>query len=203
MPFENTPFFVGGHYRDRRQGYTVLEISQQGMKIQYDDGTIENLGADSVQVKARIYVNILAEYRRYHPIASPTYFETLGFLSRHGRFEAELPSKSVANFLNSYQNLTGQRIGTNHTGLFLLGEGDKWGPELRIYFPETTHTLEFGTGIVVRAGQAPGILRINNNNLWMRLVAIGFRLGTVHDVDQIRSTIPPEMRSSFDKGRSY
>jgi hypothetical protein len=203
MPFENTPFFVDGYFRDRVQGYTVLEMTDTGIRVRYDDGTTETLNHERVQIKARIFTNIIGEYSRHHPVSSETYFETLGYLSRNGRLEAEVPAKSVLNFLNSYQNLTGQRIGTNHTALFLLGEGDKWGPELRIYFPDSTQPLDFGSGVQVRAGQSAGISRINNNALWMRLVSMGFRLGTAHEVDQIRKTIPIEMRASFDRGRTF
>ena len=51
-----------------------------------------------------------------------------------------------------------------------------------------------------RDGAAPGILRINNNQFWRRLVSIGFRLGKNHDIARIRSTIPPKFLSDFDAG---
>jgi hypothetical protein len=203
MPLKNIPFFVDGHFRDREQGYTVLELSDNGMKIRYDDGTTETLDADRVQIKARIYTNILGEYRRLHPITTEAYFETLGYLSRHGRFEGEFPPKSVGNFLIGYERLTGERVNETHKGIFLLGDGDKWGAELRIYFPDTQHKLEFDPGVEVRAGNQPGVSRINNNAFWMRLIAMGFRLDTGHDVDQIRKNIPPEKLASFEKGRTY
>ena len=203
MAFENTPFFVDGYFRDRKQGYTVVEITDRNIRIRYDDNTTETLDAKSIEIKARIFTNIINEYGHRHPTQTATYFETLGYLSRYARFEAELPEHAVASFLNNYESLTGQRIGNNHPGVFLLGEGDKWGAELRVYFPETKQPLEFGPGIIVRAGQGPGILRINNNAFWTRLVSAGFRLGTNHVVDKIRKTIPREFQASFDKGRTY
>lgn len=203
MAFENTPFFVGGYFRDRNQGYTVLEITDKNIRIRYDDNTTAILDAKSVGIKARIYTNIINEYSRNHPSQTASYFETLGYLSLHARFEAELPGKSVHNFLNDYQTLSEERIDINHPGIFILGEGDKWGAELRVYFPETSHSLEFGPGVQVRAGQTSGILRINNNDFWKRLVAVGFRLDTNHEVEKIRESIPREFQDSFDKGRTY
>jgi hypothetical protein len=201
MPIQ-TPFFVGGYYRDRAQGYTVIAMDDKGMMVKYDDDKTDKLDLKRMQTKATIYNNIQSEYRRNHPATTNEYFESLGFLSMHGRFEAELPSKSVSNFLDHYRILTGHRASNTHTGISLLGDVDKWGPELRIYFPATRFTVDLGPGIDVRSGQTPNILRINNNSVWSKLVALGFRLGTNHDVTQIRASVPPEKLTQFDSGRS-
>ena len=80
-----------------------------------------------------------------------------------------------------------------------LGDVDKWGPELRIYFPTPTRSLDFGD-IDIRAGQSDGIKRINNNSFWNKLIRLGFRIGKHHDTNAIRGTIPPEKRYLFDEG---
>lgn len=202
MPKES-PFFVGGTYRDRKRGYVVTELNGNGMTIEYDDGEVQTLNANSMAMKARIYNNIMAEYRRNHPSASEPYFETLGFLAAHSRFDAELPPQSTANFLSQYQALTGERASSGHPGIAMLASGsDKWGSELRVYFPTPPFELDFGTPVQVRSGQEPGIFRVNNNRLWTKLVALGFRLGTDHDVARIRATVPPGMQGAFDRGYS-
>ena len=201
MSYKNTPFYVGGYYRDRNQGYEVLEMNNDGMKIKYEDGTIEKINLSSVQMKAHIYNNILAEYRFTHLAETDNYFWTLGFLSVNGRFDAEIPNKAMQNFLDQYKQLTGERISSNHVGISSLGEVDKWGPELRIYFPVTEKTIDLGSDATVRDGQTSNIKRINNNSIWNKLVRIGFRLGQKHDIEQIKKSIPKDKLVAFESGQ--
>lgn len=201
MSYINTPFYVGGYYRDRNQGYEVLQMDKSGMTIKYDDGTVKKLGIESVKIKARIYENMLAEYKFKHLSESEQYFWTLGYLSVKGRFEAELPNKAVSNFLSQYQKLTGEQITANHTGISSLGDVDKWGPELRIYFPVTDQDIILGEGIIIRDGQTPNIKRINNNSAWNKLIRIGFRLGNNHDIEKIKKSIPKDKLSVFLEGQ--
>lgn len=203
MSYLNTPFYVGGYYRDRKQGYEILKMEGSGMTIKLDDGTVQKIGIESIKIKARIYENILAEYKYKHLSDSDDYFWTLGFLSKYGRFDAELPNKAVANFLSNYKNLTGIQVSNNHTGISSLGDVDKWGPELRIYFPTTDKNIDLGEDIVIRDGQTSNIKRINNNSVWNKLIRIGFRLGNKHDIDKIVKTIPIEKLSFFESGHSY
>lgn len=202
MPSDDLPFYVGGYFLDRNQGYVVTEIASDHMKVEYDDGIIEVLDRESMQIKARIYENMISEYEDLHPEASDDYYRTLGFLEVHGRFDAELPERSVSNFLENYQTHSGEHVTIDHEGIVLLGDVDKWGPELRIYFPETDLAINLGYEAEITAGPAPGILRINNNNLWMRLVRMGFRLGKDHDIEAIRETIPPDKIVFFEEGLS-
>lgn len=201
MSYKNTPFYVGGYYRDRNQGYEVLEMNKSGMKIKYDDGKVTTVDLSSIEIKARIYQNILAEYRFKHLNDTVDYFWTLGFLSINSRFEAEIPNKVVSNFLEQYKRLTGEKISSNHTGLSSLGDVDKWGPELRIYFPDTYKKFDLGSDVIVREGQMANIKRINNNAVWNKLVRIGFRLGKKHDVEQIRKSIPKIKLLIFENGQ--
>ncbi|MGI8786969.1 MAG: hypothetical protein ACR2HG_04310 [Pyrinomonadaceae bacterium] len=201
MSYKNTPFYVGGYYRDRKRGYEVLDMSDNGMKIKYDDGTIETLNSASIKLKANIYNNILAEYRFTHLSDTDAYFWTLGFLSVNGRFDAEIPNKAMQNFLDQYKQLTGERVSSNHAGISSLGEVDKWGPELRIYFPITDKTIDLGSDAIVRDGQTSNVKRINNNSIWNKLIRVGFRLGQNHDIEQIKKSIPKDKLAVFENGQ--
>lgn len=200
MSIENLPFYVGGYFLDRNQGYVVTELASDHMEVEYDDGTAEVFDRESMQIKARIYENMRSEFEDHHPDTSDDYYRTLGFLASNSRFDAELPAQSVSNFLENYQVHSGQQITSEHTGINLLGDVDKWGPELRIYFPVTDLNLRFGQEVQETSGPDPNTLRINNNNFWMRLVRIGFRLGRNHDIEAIRNTIPPDKIASFEEG---
>ena len=105
----NHPFFIGGYYRDRQQGYEVVDMSAQSMTVKYDDGTVEKLGSDSIRIKARIYDNMLSEFRISHPLTTDEYFWSLGYLAGHSRFEAELPNQAINSFLEQYRRLSGGR----------------------------------------------------------------------------------------------
>jgi hypothetical protein len=188
------PFFVGGYYRDRKQGYEVISMSADGMVVRYDDGTQEKVGLESLKIKARIYDNILSEFQVNHPSASDDYFRSLGYLARRARFDAELPDRVVDHFLEQYRLLSGVAASTAHSSVISLGDVDKWGPELRIYFPTPPRKLDFGPDIEVRSGQTGGIKRINNNALWNKLIRLGFRIGKDHDVGMIRDSIPHAQR---------
>lgn len=194
------PFFVGGYYRDRKQGYEVISMSAEGMVVRYDDGTQEKVGVESLKIKARIYDNILSDFRVNHPVATDDYFRTLGFLARHARFEAELPNRVVDQFLEQYHRLSGVATSTAHPSVMSLGDVDKWGPELRMYFPTPPRELDLGPDIDVRSGQNDGIKRINNNALWNKLIRLGFRIGKDHDIGIIRESIPHDKRYLFDEG---
>ena len=78
-------------------------------------------------------------------------------------------------------------------------DDDKWGAELRINFSARAD-LEFPPAVQSRSGARAGTLRINNNQYWWQLVQVGFRLGTRHDVDRVRATVPPVFRTAFDDG---
>ncbi|MDQ1592881.1 MAG: hypothetical protein QOG71_3508 [Pyrinomonadaceae bacterium] len=58
MPPIKTPFIEGGYYRDRKQGYTVIEINDKGMKIKLDDGRTLAVDLSGMELRARIYTNI-------------------------------------------------------------------------------------------------------------------------------------------------
>jgi hypothetical protein len=196
------PFIVGERYIDRRGEYLVTGINGKRLIYRYDDGT-EATGL--IEDKARIYRNILAERRAVHPYQSPDYFQSLGFLARHAEFQAEVPPQARASFEENYYLSTGRRPTLHRDGYYPIEietTYDKWAPELRIYFPEYGGRLDLPPEVEVRPGNTEGALRINSNQFWWRLVRVGFRLGTNHDIRQIRETIPPDQRARFELGFS-
>ena len=137
-----------------------------------------------------------------HPHQSAAYFRTLGFLARHGELHAEVPPKFRDTFEEKYQNMAGYWPVLHEDKYFpidVMTDYDKWGPELRIYFPDRDD-VEFPLAVELRSGVASGTLRINNNHYWWQLVQVGFRLGTEHDVKKIRASVPAGFRTDFDKG---
>lgn len=194
------PFIIGERYVGRRGEYTVVGIDGNLLRIVYDDGT---QAEGEIEIWARVYRNILAEYKALHPRQSDGYFCFLGFLSKQGDFQAEVPPQSRDGFEERYSLLTGQRPNQHSQGYYPIHIDtiwDKWAPELRIYFPETHSTFDLPPGVEVRAGHEATSVRINNNRFWWQLVGIGFRLGREHDVNRIRESIPSKNRPSFDAG---
>jgi hypothetical protein len=193
------PFIVGESYFDRKGNFVVLAIDKTTMRIRYEDGTEQT---SDIAMKATIYRNILGEQRNLHPYQTPEYFETLGFLARQGDFQAEVPPQSEDGFGERYAMLTGVRPVLGNDGYYPVrteNPNDKWGAELRIYFPDR-HEVNLPDHIEVRSGSADDTVRINNNAFWWQLVRVGFRLGTRHDVNVIRASIPPQFHADFDRG---
>lgn len=199
MP-QNHPFIVGERYADRIGEYTVIAIKGDLLKIKYDDGKEAEGG---IEIKARIFKNILNEHRHFHPIQSQGYFFFLGYLAAHAELHAEVPPQSQPGFEENYLMLVGVRPKLhvdNYFPIHIVTTWDKWGPELRIYFPEVKHNVDLPPGVDLKAGNEPGILRVNNNQFWWTLIKLGFRLGKQHDVAKIRSTIPPKFQTDFGAG---
>ena len=191
------PFIVGEQYFDRRGSYEVVEIKEDKIRIIYDDG---HEAEGDIAIKARIHRGILGEGRARHPHQSAAYFRTLGFLAASGEFHAEVPRKSQAPFEEEYRNITGYHpVSYQYFLLDTVTNDEKWGPELRIYFPEWDG-VEFPPDLELRSGRNAGTVRINNNRYWWQLVRVGFRLDTRHDVENIRESVPPEFQADFDEG---
>ncbi len=111
--------------------------------------------------------------------------------------------QSQANFEERYRLYTGIPPILHQEGYYPIeveDPYDKWGPELRIYFPDSLRQLDLPARVEICEGNAPGISRINNNNFWWQLTRAGFRLGRNHWVEGIRQTVPPRYRQGFDRG---
>ena len=200
MPPTPHPFIPGERYEDRRGEYTVLKIAGDVMTIQYADGSQRD---DNVQIKSRTYRNILIEQRAQHPLLSDGYFFTVGFLAIKSEFNAEVPPQSQQGFEERYFLSAGTRPALHRDGYFPIQietTWDKWGSELRIYCPANHPPLELPPDVELRDTPDPGLVRINNNALWWKLVNIGFRLGKGHRIDEIRATVPRQFQTSFERG---
>jgi hypothetical protein len=194
------PFIVGERYLDRKGEYTITRLEGGKVAYRYDDGTEK---VSDVEVKARIYLSILAEQKSVHPYQSSRYFWSIGFLARHGEFQAEVPPQSREGFEENYLMLAGTRPTLHNRGYYpihIRTTCDKWGPELRIYFPDKGHKMDFPADVEVHPGNEPGVLRINNNRFWWQLVRAGFRLGLHHQIDRIREGVPIKYQSDFEGG---
>ena len=147
--------------------------------------------------------NILAEQKCAHPYQSAGYFEALGFLAKHADFQAEVPPQSQPHFEQNYSSLTGTHPVLHRDGYFpirIQTTYDKWGPELRIYFPDPGRGLDLPSDVEIRSGSTPEVVRINNNGFWWRLIKVGFRLGRNHQIAEIRQRIPRQYQPDFDGG---
>ena len=83
----------------------------------------------------------------------------------------------------------------------VLTGNEKWGAELRIYFPnEGRAKLVLPDGIEMRSVSIENMTRINSNDLWWRLIKVGFRLGKHHDVPSIENSVPNEFLNAFREG---
>ena len=193
-------FEPGKQYADRKGVYEVLSITGKSMRIRYEDGTELD---QTVEIKTRIHQNMLSEGRAVHTSEAPEYYRFIGYLAKHGRLEAEVPESSSVNFRNRYRQGTGQDPETQpgYSRISTTNANDKWGAELRIYYPARDGVeFVFPEGVEPKAGTRDGELRINNNSFWHRLVHAGFRMGPHQDSNAIRESIPHQHRQSFDEG---
>lgn len=191
------PFLLEEQYFDRRGNYIVLAVAGDKITIRYEDGEEAVVPID---IKARIYANMIGEDRVRHPHQSTKYFRTLGFLSRHADFHAEVIPRLQGTFEHRYELIARRVPERNRYGYYTLQkDADKWGMELRLYYPARVG-LEFPPNVHPRSGRSPDTCRINHNRYWWQLVTVGFRLGTNHDRNQIERNVPPQFRGAFLKG---
>ena len=118
--------------------------------------------------------------------------------------EAEVPESASENFRRRYRKATGENPEgqPGYSRIATKDSSDKWGAELRIYYPEKNGAqFDYPEGIEPRTSTREGELRINNNSFWQRLVLGGFKLGSGQDLAKIREQIPHKYRAVFDKGR--
>lgn len=201
-------FIIGRRYANRIGEYEVLDIKGDKMLIRYDDGNEQQV---SVSMQARISENMAREASALSPYSSSqqqreqAFYFSLGFIAhRVTILEAFVPPQSVHGFTEDYINIKGSHPGQK--GLVLHPQGsNKWGSELRITFRATSDeltNLDFGPDVnIVDDPLNTGIsFRINNNRLWWRLLAFGFEMGTVQDINNIRTRMPLQYRNQFDLG---
>jgi hypothetical protein len=177
-----------------------MRLTESTVTYRYENGK-EQTGL--IADKARIYRNMLGEDRHLYPFQSEGFFRAIGIFAAHADFQAEVPPQSQRGFEENYYTLTGVRPIPHNDGYYpieVATSRDKWGPELRIYFPDRSDPLELPPGVEIRSGKADGLIRINSNHLWWQLVRAGFRLGKQQHADAIRATIPAQFVGDFNEG---
>lgn len=115
--------------------------------------------------------------------------------NREVRLEAEAKEGRLRSFFDEYRNITNEILNFDTDGIVLLqDDADKWGLELRIYISDTTNfPVEYNRYLTTNTRfeeyyQAYDA-RLNNNNLIMQLIRIGFRIGNGQDIPLIRQNI--------------
>lgn len=112
--------------------------------------------------------------------------------NRNIRLEAEAKEERLRSFFEEYGNITNERLTFNTDGIVLLqDDADKWGLELRIYISDTTnfpqeYSRYLTTNTRFEEYYQAYDARLNNNNLIIQLIRIGFRIGNAQDVPLIR-----------------
>jgi len=207
---QQNEFRIGSRYHNREQAYEVLNIAGGQLQVRYDDGSEGFLDA---VIAARICSNIRREEARVFPRTLPAGREqdfawTAGCIARNGQLHAEVPPQSWSGFVHDYSVISQVQNVHNEPCIVQITHGgdNKWGCELRIYLPEQVCS---GSRFILPAnlrlvsGNAPGILRINNNEFWWFLVErLGFRAGRSQDVARIELRLAPDLRQSFRDGVS-
>jgi hypothetical protein len=199
-------FEIGGRYRNRKGWYEVLAIHAGKLVARYDDGTEARLNPE---MQRGIIGNIAKDEARVTPYPAGDarqqgWARTIGILAASARLEAEVPPKSAEGFQRAYAESTGDNSVWQSPTVYLLEEGvDKWGSELRIYFPKSIvdDCFVLPAGVSVVKGFSPNEMRINDNGYWWSLVRdLGFRVGAPQDIASIRTRMPENLRTAFDEG---
>ena len=198
-------FEIGGQYRNRAGYFEVIELQGESMRVLLENGEV---CVYDVKIQLRIQNNLGREERSIFPVgiakeAESDFITTVGALAKVGDFVAEVPTKAISGFKNSYKSVTGEF--PQGTGYYELRQGaDKWGSELRIGFPEHIQLQDWFTlpdGIHPAPRSQNGISRINNNSLWWHLVErLGFRLGSKQNLTVIAGNVSPNFIDAFELG---
>ena len=111
------------------------------------------------------------------------YKDFLKYLSNSGQaifIEAEARKDKMDKFIEKYNNSYGKQIGLNSEGICLLGDVDKWGVELRLYFNDASNLPDYWderkyTNRKYRSNEFS--YRIDDNDLIRFLFDNGYQLG--------------------------
>jgi hypothetical protein len=201
-------FLIGSRYRNRIQGYEVLDIRNDQIRVRYDDLT-EEWG--DAAIFARIHTNIQREEAGAFPRQLPAgrnqdFAWTLGMIAVYGELHAEVPPQSWRGFEHDYRTLTGNHNIAAEPCVFQIAIGgeNKWGSELRIYIPArfcANPRFVLPANLNLVAADVPENRRINNNEFWWHLVErLNFRAGRTQNLQEIEARLPDDVRASFRQG---
>jgi len=137
-------------------------------------------------------------------LPTPNFYSSIGFILAHQtQLLAFIPPKAKKDFWDKFNEATGRDPLPDEQGLVLHPEGtNKFWHECRITFKATereTLRLFLGDDIIV-AGQDENHWNINNNNLFFRLLELGFNSGYKQDKQAVQVNIPEEHLQSFLEG---
>jgi hypothetical protein len=202
-------FVVGNQYQNGKGLYTVREIYRdKTMLVRYEEDwsdhvldmalqsrIIENRASPPTITKAK------EKQTSEQKELNPSFFWTLGFLSRHGYIGFSVPSKKVDYLRQWYQALTGEELKETHTRIC----ENKW------YAAYTMSFLDSGIDLC----QLDFCIRVNpyrclDQGRWRTTISsrsfismlfdYGFRAGTNHDTEKILINIPDQYKPEFLDG---
>ncbi len=95
--------------------------------------------------------------------------------------EAEARKDKMNDFIKKYNTDYNESVNLNSKGICLLGEVDKWGVELRVYFNDLTGISTYWNARkynnkIYRSGNFA--YRLDDNELVQFLFSNGYRIGT-------------------------
>ena len=151
---------------------------------------------------------------------SKKYYRTLGFLARNTKIIARIPSDTKEWFDERYCMVKGNYPEKSQPGYILHTEDtNKWYAQVQIlfYLPTGKSTdMVLEPGMVLVKGSSYDELKpysidypaytkntkfiVNGNELCWSLLELGFDLGDVHNIEEIRSHVPAEYVKCFDEG---
>lgn len=132
------------------------------------------------------------------------YFRTLGYLAKHGKMEAEVPEKDTIRFERNFERIKAERPSVGNHYRILIDKTNKFGPQIRIFFPESNlREIFVPPGINNKRNQnldKQTSCNVSDNQWCWELLEMGFNLGKEHDIERVISNIPNEHKESFYVG---
>lgn len=145
------------------------------------------------------------KYRKFQFVLSNEFYKTLGYLAKNATLYIKLLPKNVGIFYDEFFELKGYDP-VEESGVFcILQENEKsspWSNELSV-FVELPKGWELNTGNIESENlkNKRGSRATFNSTSWVWwLLEQGFNLGRVHNIEQIRSSVPDWFKESFDSG---
>lgn len=173
-------------YLDRRGEYQVYDlIGTDTVRYFYLDDPLKTLHMAELEVKRRIYQNVLADQaktrmavRQYEFLGQPDVDKFVEVLIDHGRINVDVPAAKLDAFRDRYYTLTGTWPSDDAIALDVCA--NKWGLALKVEFPHRFRD-QVPTQFTITNGDRMYLAISNNRFIW-ELIEIGFRLGIQHRV---------------------
>lgn len=189
-----------------RLGDNVTTAMGLGKVIEVDDDhvVIEIVEGEHQGKVHRIqFPKVLAikKPRAVRVLSNPTVLQVdaglLGFIASCCTLMVEAPLECKDSFMHEYDVATG---GAPWDDTRFFPTANKWGVECRIILraaPVDIQSFDMVRFVVRQRGDT---MVINHNDLWWKLVGLGFRLGSVQNVETIMSHLPVSQHDCFLQG---